>query len=612
MNKLEPKSRLTEEELMNLGLKCGLEIHQQLEGRKLFCNCPTNIRDDKENFTIKRRLRAIAGEGGKVDMAAADEQKKKKFNIYEGYNDTTCLVELDEMPPQKISPKALDSSLAVAKIFGMNIVDQIRFMRKIVVDGSNTSGFQRTSLVGMDGKLPGHDVRVEALCLEEDSCRIVEKNSEFSRYNLSRLGIPLIEIATAPDLKTPKQVAVVSEYIGMVLRSLDNVKRGLGTIRQDVNVSIREGVRVEVKGAQDLKMISTIVEYEALRQKNMLDLFKELNKRGASVVNEIVDITEFMNKSESKVIKLGLEKKSGVVVAVRLKQFNGLTGFEVQPGRRFGSELSDYGKTMGVKGLFHSDELPNYGITQEEKDGIYNLLNLNKDNDAFILISDAKTVAMRAMNVVIERASDFNLRKEVRMPRQDGTSSYMRPMPGASRMYPETDVRPIVIDRDSIVIPKLLSKKIDEMKEEFGLAEDIVKRIIRDKLDIRGIMKKYPNLKVGYIVDFFYALPSIVKRKYKIETQVIDFADEVLPKLNDGVITKDAVVEVLGKLGKGETVNYDDFKLLSIEDIEQDVKAIVESLKDKPRGAIIGQVMAKYKGKVDGKAVNQLISKFLN
>lgn len=603
------KTKITDSDVKELKLKSGIEIHQQLEGKKLFCNCPTILRDDKPDFLVKRYLRASAGESGSFDKAALAEIKKQKYYIYQGYDETNCLIELDEEPPRPVNKEALMAALQTSKLLNMNIVDQVRFMRKIVVNGSNTTGFQRTGLISTDGILETEygPVRIDALCLEEDACKDVEKNSNHTVYNLSRLGIPLIEIATAPDLHTPEMIRDTAEQIGMVLRSIPNVKRGLGTIRQDVNISIEKGVRVEIKGAQDLKMIPTLARFEMMRQHNMLEIFEELKKRKASI-GEIKDITKTLSKSKSKVISSALSKKDGAVYGAKLTGFAGITGLEIQPGRRYGSELSDHAKLMGVKGLFHSDELPNYGITEEEKQIIFKELNCDPKKDAYVLIADNKEIAKRAIEAALERAKDFNLNMEVRVARPDGTSAYMRPMPGASRMYPETDVRAENIDKSKIKIPKLLSEKINELKEKYGLAEDIVKKIIKDGIDFEAIATKFSNLKPAFIVDIYYGLPGVLKKKHDLEIDMSLFSEILLEKLNSNEITKDALEELVVKLAKGESINYANYKPLALDDIKEDVKSIVDSMRNAPKGAVMGKVMEKYKGKVNG----QELSKFIN
>ena len=340
-----------------LGLKCGIEIHQQVDTNKLFCNCPSIIRDDEHDFEVTRRLNLSLGETGEADKAALHETVKNKNFVYRGYKNCTCLVEFDEEPPHDLNNSALKVSLTAAKMLNCVFVDELHVMRKIVIDGSNTSGFQRTCLVAMDGSIEveGGKVGIQSICLEEDSAKIVERKQGTDIYNLSRLGIPLIEIATDPDITTPEQAKEVCSHIGMILRSTGKVKRGLGTIRQDVNVSIAEGARVEIKGAQDLRSIPKLIDNEIIRQKTLLEIKDELKKRTKTLGKvEIRDLTSLFEKTTSKVVLSAL-KKSGVVLGIKLHGFSGLIGKEVQPGRRLGTELSDYGKTAGVGGLFHFD-----------------------------------------------------------------------------------------------------------------------------------------------------------------------------------------------------------------------------------------------------------------
>ena len=607
---MDLKKEITENDPQEMGLKCGLEIHQQLEGRKLFSRTPTLLRDDEPHFEIKRFLRASAGESGIVDKAAAAEVKKQKYFVYQAYDDTTGLVELDEEPPASPSKKAVRASLQVASMLDMHIVDQIRFMRKTVVNGSNTSGFQRTGLIASNGTITvnGATIGIESLCLEEDSAKDVEKASDYTVYNLSRLGIPLIEIATGPQITQPQQAREVAEYLGMVLRSLDNVKRGLGTIRQDVNVSIAKGLRVEIKGAQDLKLIPELVKSEMMRQHNMLEIFKELKNREATV-GTLDNITELLKTSESKVVQRGLQE-NGVALALALKGFNGLLGMQVQPGRRFGTELSDYAKVMGVKGLFHSDELPNYGITQEEKDTIARKLNVGS-KDAFILIIENGIVATRAMEAVIERLSDLQLRQEVRVARPDASTSYMRPMPGAARMYPETDVSPLTVDKTNIIVPQLLSERISELAKELHVAPDIAKRLIRDGIDLITLNNKYKDIKPSFMIDLLYSLPSIIKKKHTVEVDMILHLELLLSKLDAGEITKESLEDIALQLGQGKIVDWKKFKPIDASSIEEELRAFIQPLKDKPMGAIMGQVMGKYKGKIDGKQLSSLVIKLV-
>ncbi len=263
-----------------LGFKCGLEIHQQLEGKKLFCNCPTINSDNDPNVKFERRLRAVAGETGEIDIAAKHEMQKKKKFIYEADSSDTCLIEYDEQPPNELNRKALETAIKVALLLNAKITDEIQVMRKTVVDGSNVSAFQRTALIAVNGFIETSQgkVTIPIICLEEEAAKKQEEGNDFVRYRLDRLGIPLIEIATGSEIKNPEHAKETASHIGMVLRSVENIKRGLGTIRQDVNTSITKGERTEIKGFQDLKSIPKVIEYEIKRQLNSIKNSKKINK----------------------------------------------------------------------------------------------------------------------------------------------------------------------------------------------------------------------------------------------------------------------------------------------------------------------------------------------
>ena len=297
-----------------IGLKVGLEIHQQLDTEKLFCHCPSLLRKDEPDFTIRRKLHAVAGETGEIDPAVAHQTSLKKTFVYEGYKGTTCLVETDESPPFSVNEESLKIALQIAILLNAKIFPITQIMRKTVVDGSNTSGFQRTLLIARDGFIQtSHgNVGIDSICLEEDSARLVDKSSYTSFaalgkeedsariiesndnevfYRLDRLGIPLIEIATKPEIKNPKQARETALYIGGILRKF-KVKRGLGTIRQDVNVSVRKGERVEIKGVQKPELIEKSVEREAERQFKLVSEKKEVKKEVRKVL--ISGETEFL------------------------------------------------------------------------------------------------------------------------------------------------------------------------------------------------------------------------------------------------------------------------------------------------------------------------------
>lgn len=264
----------------SLGFKCGIECHQQLEGRKLFCNCLTLNSGKEPDIIVERKLRAVAGETGDVDIAAEFEMTKNKRFAYESNSEDTCLVEYDEEPPHELNRQALETVLKVALLLNARIVDEVQVMRKIVIDGSNVSGFQRTSLIAMNGFIETSlgKVGIPTICLEEESAQKLEETSDFVKYKLDRQGIPLIEIATDASIKNPEHAKEVAGHIGMILRSVENVKRGLGTIRQDVNISIKGSERTEIKGFQDLKSIPKVIEFEVKRQIGLIKHNKKIQK----------------------------------------------------------------------------------------------------------------------------------------------------------------------------------------------------------------------------------------------------------------------------------------------------------------------------------------------
>ncbi len=270
-----------------LEFKSGLEIHQQLDTGKLFCNCQSVLRQDEPDFIIKRKLHAVAGESGEIDIATKHEAEQDKEFVYQGYNDNTCLVELDEEPPHKINEESLKVALQIALLLNCKILPISQIMRKTVVDGSNTSGFQRTVLIARDGfvETASGKVEIESIALEEDSARIIEKGKNSDIYRLDRLGIPLIEITTKPDIKNPEQVKEVALHIGNILRS-SKVRRGIGTIRQDVNVSIKGKARVEIKGFQNPAMMIKTIDNEIERH---LDLMKKNKELKGEVRNALPD-----------------------------------------------------------------------------------------------------------------------------------------------------------------------------------------------------------------------------------------------------------------------------------------------------------------------------------
>ncbi len=366
-------------------MKAGLEVHQQLATGKLFCACPSDLSEEVGGSFV-RRLRAASGENRGIDPAAA-HQASRGLNYRYETTPMNCLVEMDEEPPHALNPDALDTALALARMLHARAMDEIQVMRKIVIDGSNTSGFQRTALIAVDGylELGGRRYSILSICLEEDAARkISEKGGEIV-YRLDRLGIPLIEIATGPDLRTPEEARDVAEELGALLRATHRVRRGIGTIREDLNVSTEGGRRIEVKGVQELRRLAQYVEREVERQGVLLKVRDQLRERRASAnLPPPVDVTGVLGSVESGPASDAVHN-GGVVLGMALPGYGGLLRSPPGSEERLGRELADQARYLGLRGILHSDELPGAGIGAPETERVRTALNAGP-NDAFVLV----------------------------------------------------------------------------------------------------------------------------------------------------------------------------------------------------------------------------------
>lgn len=614
-----------------LGLMMGLEIHQQLDSKtKLFCRCPNSLTDKTPERKIYRRLRPTQSELGEIDRAAYEESQRNLQFVYEAYNHHTCLVEADEEPPAKLNQEAVDISIILASLMNMTVVDEFHTMRKQVIDGSNTSGFQRTGILATDGYVETEfgNVTIETLGLEEDAARRIGEEEGKIVFRLDRLGIPLAEITTSPDMHHPQQVQQVAYQLGQILRST-KVKRGLGTIRQDLNISIREGARIEVKGVQDLELMPTIVENEVQRQLNLIEIAKELQNRGAEVETDIIDVTALLEGTNSKVVKGILEGENSGVLAIKLRHFAGLIGREVQPGKRLGTEFSEHGKKMGVSGLFHTDELPNYGITQEEVDSIKNELGIEGD-DAFILVAGPMDKARNALYEVIERAQDsiIGVPEETRRAQDNGNTEYMRPLPTASRMYVETDIPTEIIDPERVAeiaanLPELPSVKKERIQKEYSLSDELAEQLVqRNNADLfEEIKAELPGMDATKIAsDIVSTIRDLKRDGYDVKkldkdalVEIFSLVDEdVIPAAKTDVIFKDVCEDI----SPMDSVKKNNLEKLSedavadgIKEIVEENRSMIEERKMGAMGPLMGKAMAKFQGKADGKTVSKLLTK---
>ena len=462
----------------SLNFKCGLEIHQQLNLNKLFCNCQSSLNEEKLNIEFERKIRSSAGETGKTDIASKFEHEKNKLFIYQGYENEYCLVDMDEEPPHRLNQEALKVALTLAKLLKLEIPKILCVMRKTVSDGSACSGFQRTMLIGLESENSYLEtkegrVKITNLFLEEDACKIIKKEDHKVYYSLSRQGIPLIELNTDASIKTPEQAKEIASMIGLILRSFPEVKKGIGTIRQDVNLSVKNQQRVEIKGFQDIKNMPQIINNEVQRQ---LEILKQ-----------------------------------------------------------------------------------------------------NK-----------------------------NIPAEVRKAEPDGSTSFLRPMPGASRLYPETDIPKITITNEllnSLVIPELLTEKIINLEKKYNLSQETVREILSKNIDF----EKFLIIKDSKLVaDILITIPKDIKTRNNIELSLNDEDFKEIIKHSEN-LSKEAIQEIMIKKNNKEKVDYSNYK--APDNIEEEIKKIIKANPGAPFNALMGEVMKVFKGKVEGKTISQLIKK---
>jgi glutamyl-tRNA(Gln) amidotransferase subunit E len=513
-------------------------------------------------------------------------------------------------------------TMQIASLLDMDVVDQAHVMRKLVIDGSNTSGFQRTTLVAQAGEISTSEgpVSIEDLLLEEESAQRVEATEAGVRWSLDRLGIPLVEIGTGPDISSPAQAREAAETIGMLLRSTGQVKRGLGTIRQDVNVSIADGARVEIKGVQALDQIDEIVRLEVGRQVELLDVRDRLQERDAWVA-EPRDVTDVFEGTESGVIAGALDA-DGSVSAVRLAGFDGLVGHELQPDRRLGTELSDHAKRHGAGGIFHTDELPAYGVSEEEVDALREAVDADAD-DAVALVADTGETVDLAIEAVAERARTAldGVPEETRDATEEGTTRYLRPLPGAARMYPETDVPPVEPDPSEVETPELLTEKTERYEAEYGLDAGLAEQVAygrRFTLFESAVEQGVdPTLAAN-------TLESTLTELRRDDVAVGQLSDDhlmaVLLLVEDGDLAKEGIGDVLTVLAENPDLTAEDaveaagLAGVGDDEVREAVAEVVERNADQVEeegmgafSALMGEAMGALRGKADGGQVSDAL-----
>jgi glutamyl-tRNA(Gln) amidotransferase subunit E len=604
-----------------LGLKVGLEIHQQLATHKLFCECPARLTDEDGGLRFQRRLRPTQSELGEVDAAAIEEARRHLTFVYEAPSDT-CLVEADEEPPHALNPEALDIALEISLLFNAKPVREVDVMRKIVIDGSNTSGFQRSALVALDGSIQvnGKRIGVPTILLEEDAARKVTETKDEVVYRLDRLGIPLVEIATTPDIASPEEAREVALAIGSLLRATRKVIRGIGTIREDLNVSIRGGARIEVKGVQELRLIETFVEKEVERQRMLIEVAEELRKRGAGEIPErAVDVTALFATSGSKVIQSTLNQ-GGKVYGWALPKFAGLLKGKIGP------ELAAHARVAGVGGILHSDELPAYGVTAADVEAVRKALQLSAP-DAFVLVAESEAKCLHALEEMRPRAREATqgVPPQTREPRPDGTTAYARPLPGKARMYPETDVPPIRVheahlQRIAERLPEKPEETVPRLVRMYGIHDQPARQLVQEGSDdaFEAIAKEFGEAKLVASV-LLYTFSELRREGLDVDGIPEDHLRELFSLLKAGRFAKEVIPDLLRLMAKNGVRASEALRTLGVQGLSRgDVERIVDEILDASgdllasRGeaaekGLMGRVMERVRGRADGKVVSEIL-----
>jgi glutamyl-tRNA(Gln) amidotransferase subunit E len=635
---LEEKN--VETDYAKIGLKVGIEIHQQLaSSTKLFCGCPLELFKEDPEISFLRRLRPTQSELGQVDPAAFFEFQKGMKVRYEANRRSSCLVEMDEEPPHPINMEAVEIVLTAALMMNMKPVDEVHVMRKTVIDGSNTTGFQRTCIIASDGwiKVGEKIIPMQAASLEEDAARKTgtEADGKIIRYRIDRLGIPLIEVATGPMIYSPLEAQEVAAVIGRILRDTGKVIRGLGSIRQDLNVSLPNGALIEIKGVQELEIISRAVEYEVQRQQRLIEISEELKKKHGllGLLNEsFVNVTEVFRQTKAKIIAKALDKRQ-TVLAVKVAGFAGLLKRELMPNFRLGTELADRARFWGrVGGIFHTDEMPNYGITLEEVEAVRAMVGAGQD-EAVVFVADNIENATDALKAVVERAKEavHGVPAETRAANADGTTRYMRPRPGAARMYPETDIPPSqiageLLDRVRSNLPEPAEKKRERLMKQYRLNEKLARQIIDSEYSsVFEVIVKESGVVATTVAAFLTETVKALKREGILVENVSDQRlREMFQGVGSGLLAKEAVPDVFSLLSRHSDTRLQDaidslgLRMFSkkeldllIERVINENRQLTEKKAGNAFGLIMGLVMKEARGKADPATVGQLLKERL-
>jgi glutamyl-tRNA(Gln) amidotransferase subunit E len=619
----KPFNEMTEGDYTALGFKSGLEIHQQLlTSKKLFCRCPAGRYSDAFNAEILRHMRPTLSELGEYDGTALMEFKTKKEIIYQINHETVCTYEMDDTPPFELNDEALDIALEIGMLYGCTMVDEIHIARKQYLDGSIPTGFQRTTIVGVDGGIPyrGRRIDIVQLGLEEDACREVNDVGHCRTYRTDRLGMPLIETVTAPDMRTPQEVAEVADILRRMVRRTGRVRTGAGAARQDVNVSISGGTRIEIKGVPRIPDIPLLTYHEAMRQHNLLCLRDELRGRGITETTfgaKIEEVSRLLRKTPYQPLQDAIEQGQ-IVNSVLLRNFKGLLRWQTQTDTYFSREISDRVRVVAclttLPNIIHSDSAAET-LASSEWQMIKKAIGATDDDTIVIVWGNAQDAKTGASEITIRaKEATIGIPSETRQALRDGTNGFERILPGPNRMYPDTDLPPRRITLEHLGrITQRVSAQFGEDEQryrELSIPEDLIVPLCSSPY--AGLFET--AVKEWHIPSTLAAVLLIQypKRIARKRREPVEFSEDILKEIllacRDGVLAKEGILPVLFRVAAGSAFSRSalpgpctNAELLAlIAKAKAEMSAMKLHTAAKHTAVLLGLVMEKVRGRVDG------------
>jgi glutamyl-tRNA(Gln) amidotransferase subunit E len=627
----KPFSEMTERDYAAVGFKSGLEIHQQLlTSKKLFCRCPAGHYSDSFNAEILRHMRPTLSELGEYDGTALMEFKTRKEIIYQINHATVCTYEMDDTPPFELNDDALDIALEIGLLYGCAMVDEIHIARKQYLDGSIPTGFQRTTIVGVDGGIPYKNRRVSIvqLGLEEDACREVSDVGHRRVYLTDRLGMPLIETVTGPDMRTPQQVAEVAGIFRKLVRSTGKVRTGPGAARQDVNVSVTGGTRIEIKGVPRIPNIPLLTYNEAMRQHSLLMLRDELHRRGIteeSFTARTEEVTKLVRKTRYQPLKNAIT--DGLTVnCVLLRGFKGLLRWQTQTDTYFSREISDRVRVIAclttLPNIVHSDS-PSETLSSSEWQMLKKALSASED-DTIVLVWGSKEDATTGASEIAIRAKEatIGVPSETRQALRDGTNGFERILPGPNRMYPDTDlpprpIRPGHLSQLKQFVPRLFWEN-ERWYRDLGIPSDVIEPLsISPFAGLFELSVKKWHLPATLAAVTLVQLPKrVAKRLGRDVSFSVDTMREILLSVREGILAREGILPALTEVAGGRTFSRQSLPPpCSEEDLSSAIDRSSSELSridlyhpEKASQVLTGLVMNKVRGRIEGRVVASRIA----